>query len=98
LKGGVENMQKMLRAFIALFFLTTLASTLMMITGCSRGPNEEQLQMLEETKTAALAAEEANADCQKDLADAESQLAEQKQKLAEMQKEKEAVGKRLEAM
>jgi hypothetical protein len=88
-------MQKMLRAFVV---IAVLASTFSIIVGCSRGPNEEQLQMLEETKTAALAAEEANADCQKGLADAESQLAEQKQKLAEMKQEKEAVGKRLEAM
>ena len=91
-------MQKMLRAFVTLAVIAILASTFSMIVGCSRGPNEEQLQMLEETKTAALAGEEANADCQKDMADVESQLAELKQKLAEMQSEKEAVGKRLEAM
>lgn len=70
----------------------------LVIVGCSRGPNEKQLKALEDTKAAALAAEQKASDCNSEKAKLEKQLAEQKQKLEAMKQEKVAVEKRLAAM
>jgi ABC-type microcin C transport system permease subunit YejB len=67
------------------------------LTGCG-GPNEKELQALEETKAAALAAESSQADCESEKAQLESQLAAKKQELKEMKQEQADVNKRLAAM
>jgi septal ring factor EnvC (AmiA/AmiB activator) len=76
-------------ASIACFVLTiTLA-------GCTRHPNEEQLNTLEETQKAALAAEEELAQKQQEKADLENELAEKKQKIQDAKSEKEAIQNKL---
>jgi len=65
------------------------------LVGCSRGPNEKELQVLEETKSAALAAESKQSDCESEKANLEKQLAEKKQKLEQMKQEKADVHNRL---
>ncbi len=87
----------MRKMFRALFISSAIAMMVVAfaITGCSRGPNEKELQALEETKSAALAAESKLSDCQSEKASLESQLAEKKQKLEEMKQEKADVQNRL---
>lgn len=95
MKGGVNCMQKVkgliVFAAIGLMFFSFV------LTGCG-GPNEKQLQALEETKAAAMAAESSQADCENEKAQLESQLAAKKQELADMKQEQADVNKRLEAM
>jgi septal ring factor EnvC (AmiA/AmiB activator) len=63
---------------------------------CTSHPNEEQIQALEETKTAALAAEKTLADKKQERKDLEAQLAAKKTELAKVQAEKEKVMQKLE--
>lgn len=81
--------------------ILSMAAMLLLVftmTGCSRGPNENELKLLEETKAAALSAESKQADCGNQKSDLEKQLAANKQKLEEMKQEKVEVSKRLQAM
>jgi hypothetical protein len=80
---------------LAVFFVLMVS---LVIVGCSRGPNEKQLKALEDTKAAALSAEQKSSDCNSEKAQVEKQLAEQKQKLESMKQEKAVVVKRLAAM
>ena len=63
---------------------------------CTSHPNEEQIQALEETKTAALAAEKTLADKKQERKDLEAQLTAKKTELAKVQAEKEKVMQKLE--
>lgn len=78
--------------------LAAVALYVFAIAGCSGGPNENQLKLLEETKAAALAAEKAQADCESNKAKLESDLAAAKDKLEKMKQEKADVSARLSAM
>lgn len=90
-------MSKAIRA-IGAGMLVALFLFSLTITGCSKHPNEEQLQLLEETKTAALAAEQKLADCESNKAELTAKVAEKKQELADVKQEKIDVSKRLAAM
>jgi chromosome segregation ATPase len=68
------------------------------IGGCTKHPNEDQLQALEEQRKAAIAAEEELAKCQQEKADLDRELAEKKQKLEDAKSEKDLVTKRLGEM
>jgi septal ring factor EnvC (AmiA/AmiB activator) len=87
-------MRKILRILITSASIVCLLASLF-LSGCTRHPNEEQLNTLEETKKAALAAEDELAKKQQEKADLENELAEKKQKLEDTQQEKEAVKTRL---
>lgn len=63
--------------------------------GCSRHPNEKQLQALEETKQAALSAEAQLEQKRQEKADVENQLAQKKRELDKAQSEKANIDKRL---
>ena len=78
--------------------LAAVALYVFATAGCSKGPNENQLKMLEETKAAALAAEKAQADCESNKARLQSDLAAAKDKLEKMKQEKVDVSARLSAM
>jgi len=90
-------MRKALRT-VVLFAAIALLLSLFALSGCTQHPNDEELQVLEETKAAALEAEEALSDCKSERSELESQLAEKEQELEDMQEEKEAVSERLEQM
>jgi len=81
-----------IRAAVVVLLMVSLV-----IIGCSKGPNEKQLKALEDTKAAALSAEQKASDCNSEKAKLEKQLAEQKQKLEAMKQEKVVVEKRLAA-
>jgi ABC-type microcin C transport system permease subunit YejB len=89
-------MQKLLRVLLLFSAIAMFVS--FTIVGCAGGPNEKQLQMLEESKAAALAAEEAKAECESEKRELESQLAEAERELEKMKQEKVDVNKRLESM
>ena len=78
-----------------------LVVALVMIAGllaaCSSHPDEEQVKMLEETKAAALAAEQTLADKKQEASDLEAKCQAKKQELAKVQKEKETVLQKLAA-
>lgn len=66
------------------------------LSSCTKHPNEEQLKALEETKKAALSAEDQLAAKKQEKSRVERQLAEKKQKAAETKKEKEKVCARVQ--
>ncbi len=90
-------MRKLSRMIIVLFSVACLILSLL-LSGCTKHPNEKQLQALEEQRKAALAAEEQLSKCQQQKADLERELAEKKQTLEEAKSEKETVTNRLSGM
>ena len=66
------------------------------LIACTSHPNEEQIQALEETKTAALAAEKTLADKKQERKDLEAQLEAKKTELVKVKAEKEKVMQKLE--
>ncbi len=90
-------MKKVLRLLVV-FSTIFMLSFSFLLTGCHNSPNAEELQALEESKAAALAAEEKQSACESEKAELEKQLAAKKQELQEMKQEQEAVSKRLAAM
>ena len=89
-------MRKTLRTLVIVAAVMLLA--MMVLTGCTKYANEQQLQALEETKAAANSAEQALADCKSETTNLEGQLAGTKQALADMKAEQKAVSGRLAAM
>jgi len=87
-------MSKLMRALVMFASITCLLA-MFLFSGCTKHPNEEQLNTLEETKKAALTAEDELAQKQQEKADLENELAEKKQKLEEAKSEKEAIKSKL---
>jgi septal ring factor EnvC (AmiA/AmiB activator) len=83
------------RLILRIAAVCLLLVAFVLVAGCSRHPNEQELKALEETEQAALAAEGKAADCAKEKASLEQQLAEKKQKVEKMTQEKATVEKRL---
>jgi chromosome segregation ATPase len=90
-------MFKAIRVFIT-FSIALLFVFSLVFVGCKGGPSEEELQLLEETKSAALAAEQKLADCESNKSDLENQLSEKKRELENVKQEQRDVSKRLAAM
>jgi len=90
-------MRKLSKAILVIVSVSCLILSLS-IGGCTKHPNDQQLQALEEQRKAALAAEEQLVKCQQQQADLERELAEKKQKLEDANSEKEAVQNRLSGM
>lgn len=67
----------------------------MSMIGCTKHPNEKQLQALEETKQAAQAAEAQLEQKRQEKANLESQLAEKKAQLEKAQAEKAKIAQKL---
>lgn len=65
------------------------------VIGCSKHPNEQQLQALTQAQQAANSAEQALRDCNNEKASLESQLSQKKRELQQAEQEKEAVSNRL---
>ena len=68
-----------------------------LLASCSSSPDEEQIKMLEETKSAALAAEQTLANKKQEASDLEAKCEAKKAELAKVKKEKELVLQKLEA-
>jgi len=89
-------MRKAMRTMVV--FVAVLLVATFIFTGCTKYAKEAQLQKLDETKAATLAAEKSLNDCNSQAAKLEGQLTENKQALEAMKLEKETVSKRLAAM
>lgn len=75
---------------VALFVVSSMS-----FMGCTKRPNAEQLQALEEQKNAALSAENTLEERRREKSRLESQLAQKKEELEEARAELEEVKKRL---
>jgi hypothetical protein len=71
--------------------ITVFTLSLLLATGCSRHPNDEQIQAMEEARSACLAAEQKLSEVQGQRASLERQLDAKKADLDEANKEKEKV-------
>lgn len=80
-------------AVIGLFTLVLFASLL--VTGCTRYANEEQLGSMDESEAAAISAEENVADLEKEKAELEAKLEEKKKELEEVKAERKKVEAKL---
>lgn len=80
----MSNIKKLLSISLIVIF----SLSLFLATGCSRHPNAEQIQMMEETRSACLAAEQKLSDVQRERASLETQLNAKKAELDKAQKEK----------
>lgn len=90
-------MGKLSRTILVIVSVACLVLSLS-IGGCTKHPNEQQLQALEEQRKAAIAAEDELAKCQQEKADLDRELAEKKQKLEDAKSEKNLVTNRLSEM
>jgi len=78
-----------------LVFCSVLLLAAFMATGCTRYANEEQLQTLDETKAAALSAEEKVTELEKQKAALQAKLAEKQDELKKVGEEKKTVQSKL---
>jgi len=76
--------------------VSTFAASLIFATSCTRRPNEEQIKKLEETRAAALSAEQKLEQKRQERQTLEQQLNQKKQELDKVKKQKEDVQKRLQ--
>jgi peptidoglycan hydrolase CwlO-like protein len=83
-------MVKRFRSFILLATVCMFTAGVM-LTGCSRTPNEKQMQALEESKAAVTSAQEKVAQLEKENAELKAKLAEKQAELKNVQAEKEKV-------
>ena len=79
-----------LKVFLAIGLLAGL------LASCASHPDEDQIKALEETKAAALSAEQAVAQKKQESSDLEAKLEAKKAELEKVKKEKELVLQRLE--
>lgn len=84
-----------LRKAISLLVLAGFLFSVLVVTGCTRYANEKQLQTLDETKAAALSAEQKVENLETEKANLKKELEAKKAKLEEVKKEKETVQQRL---
>jgi len=83
-------MVRRFRSFVLLLTVCMFAVGVM-LTGCSRTPNEKQMKALEETKAAATAAEDKVAQLEKENVELKAKLAEKQAELKKAQDEKAQV-------
>jgi outer membrane biogenesis lipoprotein LolB len=77
--------------FSMLFLFSLILVASLLLSGCSRYANEEQLTTLDETEAAASAAEQKVADSEKKNAELKAKLAEKQDELKKAQEEKERI-------
>lgn len=87
---------KIVTKFKAVVLVTIVTAFFIISIGCARHPNEEQIRVMEETRSAALAAEQKLADKRQECDQLESQLADKKRELEAVKQEREDIKQRLE--
>ncbi|MCD6165205.1 hypothetical protein J7K19_00685 [bacterium] len=87
-----------LRKAISLLMIAGFLFSVIVITGCTRYANEEQLKTLDETKAAALSAEQKVEKLKTEKANLEKELEAKKAELQKVQQEKKTVQQRLEQL
>ncbi len=86
---------KKARKAVSLVIISIFALSFMSLMGCTKHPNTEQLQTLEEQKQAALAAEQQLEEKKREKSRLESDLERKRKELADAKKELEEVKRRL---
>ncbi|MFZ0389294.1 MAG: hypothetical protein WAN36_02460 [Calditrichia bacterium] len=79
------------KKFVSLLFIAAFSLSLLLSTGCSRHPNDEQIRAMEEARSACLSAEQKLKDLQQQRSQLENDLSQKKAELEELQGEKEKV-------
>jgi len=77
-----------IKKLVILSLIAIFSFSLLVATGCSRHPNEKQIQAMEEARSACLAAEQKLNEVQKEKGSLESQVQTKKSDLDKAQKEK----------
>lgn len=90
----MKKIKKILAGALLLAFV--LGS--LMVTGCTKYANEEQLQKLEECREAANSAEQKVEDLKAEKADLQDELSTKKDELSSVEEEHETVQERLSEM
>jgi septal ring factor EnvC (AmiA/AmiB activator) len=85
-----------IKKIVSIVVVGIFSLSLLVSTGCSRHPNEEQINAMEEARSACLAAEQKLSEVQQEKASLEGQLNSKKAELDNAQKEKEKVQLALE--
>jgi septal ring factor EnvC (AmiA/AmiB activator) len=80
-------MARRFRSFVLLLSVSVFTAGVM-LTGCSRHPNEKQMKALEESTAAVAASEDKVAQLEKENAELKAKLAEKQQELKNVQAEK----------
>lgn len=88
-------MERFKKAFTSILLVLFVFGTLM-VTSCTKHPNEEQIKALEETKSAALAAEQTHAEKTKERQTLEREVKAKEAELAKIKADKEKVKQFLE--
>lgn len=86
----------LLRKTLAWLMVASFAGSLLLATGCTRHPNEEQIKKMEETRAAALSAEQKVESTRQERQRLEGQLSAKKAELEKVKKEKAEVEKRVQ--
>lgn len=76
--------------------ITAIALVALTLTGCSKGPNEEQLNALEEARGAAESAERAKAAKVQERTELEAQVAAKEGQLSTKEEERDDVKQKME--
>ncbi len=84
-----------IKKLMNLLLVGVFSISLFLATGCSRHPNTEQIQKMEEARSACLSAETKLNETRKQREDLEAKLAQKKAELENLQKEKEMIQQRL---
>ncbi len=87
---------RLVKKITQVLMVSAIAASLIFATSCTRHPNEEQIKKLEETRAAALSAEQKLEQKRQERQSLEQQLAQKKQELEKVKKQKEEVQKRLQ--
>ena len=88
-------MERLRKAFTSILLVLFAIGTLA-VTSCTKHPNEEQIKMLEETKSAALAAEQTLAEKTKERQALEREVKVKEAELEKIKADKEKVKQFLE--
>jgi outer membrane lipoprotein-sorting protein len=86
-----------MKRLISLFVVLAFVMASMFVSSCTSHPNEEQVQALEEARSAALSAEKECADKKSERQEQESKVNAKKAELQKVQAEKDKVAKGVEA-
>lgn len=88
-------MRKVKKSF-NLFMILLFSVSVISVTSCGWKPSEEEIKQLEETKSAALAAEKTLADKKSERQELEAKVSAKKAELEKVKAEKEKVAKAVE--
>jgi len=79
-----------------IFLILLFGAAMISVTSCGWKPNEEEIKQLEETRAAALSAEQTLADKKVEKQDLEAKVAAKKAELAKIKADKESVQQHVE--